>query len=59
MMETILDILDKQVATSPSSQQQTKGLPSNDNQMEVIKSKEPKASQKEAYPDLFLPIMEN
>ena len=60
MMETLLDILDKQVAMSPSSQQQTKGLSSNDNQTEVIKSKEPKAPpQKEAYPDLFLPIMEN
>ena len=60
MMETILDILDKQVAMSSSSQQQTKGLSSNDNQIEVVKSKEPKASpQKEDYPDLFLPIMEN
>ena len=60
MTETILDILDKQVAMSPSPQQQTKGLPSNDNQTKVIKSKEPKASpQKEDYPDLFLPIMEN
>ena len=60
MTETILDVLDKQVAMSPSSQQQTKGLSSNDNQTEVIKSKEPKASpQKEDYPDLFLPIMEN
>ena len=44
MMETILDVLDKQVAMSPGSQQQTKGLSSNDNQTEVIKSKEPKAS---------------
>ena len=60
MTETILDILDKQVATSPSSQQHTKRLSSNDNQKEVVKSKEPKASpQKEDYPDLFLPIMEN
>ena len=60
MTETILDILDKQVATSPSSQQQIKGLSSNDNQTEMIKIKEPKASpQKEDYPDLFLPIMEN
>ena len=60
MMETILDILDRQVATSPSPQQQTKGLSLNDNQTKVIKSKEPKASpQKEDYPDLFLPIMEN
>ena len=60
MMETVLDVLDKQVATSSSSQQQTKGLSLNDNQIEVVKSKEQKASpQKEDYPDLFLPIMEN
>ena len=60
MMETILDVLDKQIATSPGSQQQTKGLLAKDNQTEVIKSKEPKASpHKEAYPDLFLPVMEN
>ena len=60
MTETILDILDKQVAMSPSSQQHMKGLSSNDNQKEVVKSKEPIASsQKEDYPDLFLPIMEN
>ena len=60
MTETILDILDKQVATSPGSQQHTKGLSSNDNQKDVVKSKEPKdSSQEEDYPDLFLPIMEN
>ena len=60
MTETILDILDKQIATSPGSQQQTKGLSLNGNQTEVIKSKEPKTPpQKEDYPDLFLPIMEN
>ena len=60
MTETILDILDKQVATSPNSQQHTKELSSNDNQKELVKSKEPKASpQKEDYPDLILPIMEN
>ena len=59
MTETILDVLDKQIAMTPGSQQQTKGLSLNDNQIEVIKSKEPKASQKEDYPDLFLPIMEN
>ena len=60
MTETILDILDKQVATPPGSQQQSEGLPVKDNQTGVTKSKEPKASlQKEAYPDLFLPVMEN
>ena len=49
MTETILDILDKQVAMSPGSQQQTKGLSSNDNQTKVTKSKEPKTSfQKES-----------
>ena len=60
MTEMILDILDKQVAMSPGSQQHTKGLSSNDNQKEVVKSEEPKtSSQKEDYADLFLPIMEN
>ena len=60
MMETILDVLDKQVAMSPGSQQQTKGLSSDGNQTEVTKSKEPKTSfQKEGYPDLFLPVIEN
>ena len=60
MTETILDILDKQVATSPGSQQHTKGLSSKDGQKEVVKSKEARVSaQKEDYPDLFLPIMEN
>ena len=60
MTETILDVLDKQVAMSPSSQQHTKGLSSNDVQKEVVKSKELRASpQKEDYPDLFLPVMEN
>ena len=60
MTETILDVLDKQVAMSPSSQQPTKGLSSIDNQKELVKNKEPKtSSQKEDYPDLFLPIMEN
>ena len=45
---------------SSDSQQHTKGLSSKENQKEVVKNKEPKASsQKEDYPDLFLPIMEN
>ena len=57
MTEMILDVLDKQIAMSPGSQQQAKG---HDNQTEVVKAKEPKASpQKEDYPDLFLPIREN
>ena len=44
MMETILDVLDKQVAMSPGSQQQNKGLSSDDNQTKVTKSKETKTS---------------
>ena len=60
MTESILDILDKQIATSPGSQQQTKGLSLNGNQTEVVKTKETKTPpQKEDYPDLFLPIREN
>ena len=60
MTKTILDVLDKQVAMSPGSQQQTKGLSSDDNQTKVTKSKEPKTSiQEEGYPDQFLPVMEN
>ena len=60
MTEIILDILNKQIAMSPGSQQQTKGLSLKGNQTEVVKAKEPKASpQKEDYPDLFLPIRDN
>ena len=45
---------------SPSPQQQIKGLSSDDNQIKVTQSKEPKTSiQKEGYPDLFLPVVEN
>ena len=57
MTEMILDVLDKQISTSPGSQQQAKG---NNSQTELVKGKEPKASpQKEDYPELFLPIREN
>ena len=60
MMETILDVLDKQVAMSPGSQQPTKELSSKDDQKDIVQSMEPGVpTQKEDYPDLFLPIMEN
>ena len=60
MTETILDILDKQVATSPGSQQPTKESSCKDDQKEIVQSIESGVStQKEEYPDLFLPIMEN
>ena len=44
MTETILDVLDKQVATSPGSQQPTKGLSSKDDQKEMVQSMEPGVS---------------
>ena len=59
MTDTILDVLDKQVAMSPGTQQ-TKGLSSSDNQIKGTQGKESKTSiQKEGYPDLFLPAVEN
>ena len=60
MTETILDVLDKQVGTSPSSQQHDKkSFPKNDKE-EKVHRKEPRVSvEKEKYPDLFLPVREN
>ena len=59
MTETILNVLDKQVVMSPDIQQ-TKGLSSSDNQIKGTQGREPISSiQKEGYPDLFLPIVEN
>ena len=60
MTETILNVLDKQVAMSPGSQQQNKGLPSDDNQIKGMQGKDSKSSiPKEGYPDLFLPVVKN
>ena len=60
MTETILDILDKQMITSPGSQQHAKKLSPKSDQNEMVQSEEPRVSaQKEDYPDLFLPIREN
>ena len=58
MTETILDTLDKQVIASPGSQQ----LPKDDQEIiepspQGIRSET--FTQKEDYPDLFLPIREN
>ena len=59
MTETKLNVLNKQVAMSPDIQQ-TKGLSSGDNQIKGTQGREPISSiQKEGYPDLFLPIVEN
>ena len=60
MTETILNVLDKQVAMPPDSLQQGKGLSLGDNQIKRMQGKEPKPSiQKFDYPDLFLPVAEN
>ena len=59
MIETILNVLDKQIAMSPDMQQ-SKGLSSSDNQIKGKQGGKPTTSnQKEGYPDLFLPVMEN
>ena len=63
MTETILDVLDKQVIMSPGSQQITKDIPNKDVQEIIDHStqdiKPETFTQKEDYPDLFLPIREN
>ena len=63
MTETILDILDKQVIMSPGSQQTIKEIPNKNDQKVVVHSTQdiiPETStQREDYPDLFLPIREN
>ena len=59
MMETILNVLDQQIAMTPDTQQ-SKGLSPSDNQIEGIQGGKPTTSnQKEGYPDLFLPVVEN
>ena len=63
MTETILDVLDRQVIASPGSQQTTKDVPNKDDQKIIKPSPQdirPEIfTQKEDYPDLFLPIREN
>ena len=59
MTETILNVLDKQVAMSPDTQPM-KGLSLSNNQLKGTQGREPTTSiPKEGYPDLFLPIVEN
>ena len=59
MTETILNILDQQMAMTPDTQQ-SKGLSPIDNQMKGIQGGHTTTSdQKESYPDLFLPVVEN
>ena len=59
MTETILNVLDQQIAMAPDTQQ-SKGLSPSDNQKKGIQGGKPTTSnQKEGYPDLFLPVVEN
>ena len=59
MTETILNALDQQIAMTTDTQQ-AKGLSPIDNQMKGIQGRDPTTSeQKESYPDLFLPVVEN
>ena len=59
MTETILNVLDKQIAMAPDAQQ-SKELSPSDDQINGLQGKNPTTSnQKEGYPDLFLPVVEN
>ena len=59
MTETILNVWDKQIAMAPDAQR-SKGLSASDNQIKGIQGGKPTTSnQKEGYPDLFLPVVEN
>ena len=59
MTETILNALDQQMAMIPDTQQ-AKGLSPVGNQMKGIQGRNQTTSdQKESYPDLFLPVVEN
>ena len=59
MTETILNALDQQMAMTPDTQQ-SKGLSPIDNQMKGIQGGHTTTpDQKESYPNLFLPVVEN
>ena len=59
MTEMILNVLDQQVAMTPDAQH-PEGLSLSDNQVKGLQGRKPMTSnQKEGYPDLFLPAVEN
>ena len=59
MMETLLNALDQQMVMTPDTQQ-SKGLSPIDNQTKGIQGRNTTTfDQKESYPDLFLPVVEN
>ena len=59
MTETILDALDKQVNTSTSSQHAKRSSPKEDQKEKIQKEKSQVPTQKDDFPDLFLPVREN
>ena len=58
MTETILNVLDKQIAMAPDAQQ-SKALSPSDNQIKGLQGGKPTTSNQKGYPDLFLPVVEN
>ena len=59
MTETILDALDKQVNMSTSSQHAKRSFSKGDQKEKIQKEKPQVPTQKEDFPDLFLPVREN
>ena len=59
MTETILDVLDKQVNLPTSSQHARRSSPKEDQKEKIQKEKPQVPTQKEDFPDLFLPVREN
>ena len=59
MTETILDVLDKQVILSTNSQHAKRSSPKEDQKEKIQKEKPQVPTQKEDFPDLFLPVREN
>ena len=59
MTETILDTLDKQVKSFSSSHHDKKSFPKKEQKGKVQKEKPQVPTQREVYPDLFLPVREN
>ena len=59
MTETILDVLDKQVNLPTSSQHAKRSSPKEDQKEKIQKEKPQVPTQKEDFPDLFLPVREN
>ena len=59
MTETILNVLDQQIAMAPDAQQ-SKGLSPSDNKIKGLQDRKPMTSnQKEGYLDLFLLVVED